>query len=45
MRRLAKSLTLQIFDTKLDYPVPVQSRCWLGQIKKYVYFRLHAQTN
>ena len=27
--RLAESWMLQIFDTRVDYPVPVQSRGWL----------------
>ena len=27
--RLAESWTLQIFDTRMDFPVPVQSRGWL----------------
>ena len=27
--RLAESWKLQIFDTRVDFPVPVQSRGWL----------------
>ena len=38
--RLAESWTLQIFDTRVDFPVPSQSRGWLFFSYRSLYFSI-----